>query len=80
MTLESDGGDLRELYANFFRVGHNAAEFLLDFGRAFEQEPDHFEQRIITTPSYAKVFSILLQESISDYERRFGTISEAEVP
>ncbi len=80
MPPESDNDELRELYANFFRVGHNSQEFLLDFGRKFEQEEEHFEQRIITTPGNAKVLSDLLQKSVSAYEGRFGKIAQGEEP
>jgi hypothetical protein len=78
MASETDSGDLREFYANFFRVGYNALEFLLDFGRQFEQEPEHFDQRVITTPSHAKVLSDLLQQSVSAYEERFGEIANGK--
>ncbi|HEX6895387.1 MAG TPA: DUF3467 domain-containing protein [Bryobacteraceae bacterium] len=79
MPPESDS-ELRELYANFFRVGYNSQEFLLDFGRKFEQEEERFGQRIITSPGNAKLLSDLLQRSVSDYEVRFGKISEGEEP
>ena len=73
-----DGGEIRELYANFFKVGHNASEFLLDFGRQFDQEPEQFYQRIVTSPGHAKALSGLLQKSVSEYEGRFGQIPEDE--
>ena len=78
MADDDDRGELFELYANFFKIGYNASEFLLDFGRRFEEEPEQFYRRIITSPGHAKALSLLLQKSISDYEQRFGTIPKDE--
>lgn len=64
-------------YANAFQVGHNAFEFLLDFGQvAPESEKAHFHTRIITGPVYAKAFSETLQKSIERYEQTFGPIPQ----
>ncbi len=62
-------------YANAFQVGHNAFEFLLDFGQVTpESEKIHFYTRIITSPTYAKALLGTLQESIDRYEQTFGAI------
>ena len=62
-------------YANFFQVGYNTFEFLLDFGQvAPESEQPQVHTRIITSPVYAKAFSEILQESITQYEQTFGVI------
>ncbi len=62
-------------YANYFEVGHNAFEFLLDFGQCY---PDHqhvrLHTRIVTSPIYAKVLLETLRESLDRYEQTFGTI------
>lgn len=78
--MDPDAGNEegRELYANYFRVGFNSAEFLLDFGRHFEGGPDYFYQRIITAPLHAKELSALLAQSLFSYEERFGTIRESD--
>lgn len=68
--------ELRELYANYFRIGFNAAEFLIDFGRHFDRAEERLYQRIITNPSSAKTLSRLLREAIDGYEAKFGTIRE----
>lgn len=66
-------------YANNFKVGHNAFEFLLDFGQSYAQSAEApFHTRIVTTPVYAKIFSQILQESIGRYEQIFGTIPDAD--
>jgi len=66
-------------YANVFKVGHNAFEFLLDFGQ-FYPEPgvSQLHTRIITAPTYAKALLQTLRESIEQYEQTFGSIAEQE--
>lgn len=74
-----DSGQPNGRYANYFTVGHNAFEFLFDFGQIHtqgRQAPLH--TRIITTPVYAKTFLALLQESIDQYEQLFGTIPDGD--
>ena len=61
-------------YANYFEIGHNAFEFILDFGQMYKCEISEFHTRIITNPVYAKAFLISLKESIDNYERDFGKI------
>ena len=62
-------------YANYFKVGHNAVEFLLDFGQFYsEREYPLLHTRIITNPSYVKVLVKTIQESLLRYERAFGRV------
>jgi hypothetical protein len=63
-------------YANYFTVGHNAVEFLLDFGQ-FYPEAEHatLHTRIITSPQYAMALLETLREAIERYEQSFGAIS-----
>jgi hypothetical protein len=66
-------------YANHFKVGHNAFEFILDFGQNYAQaKPAPLHTRIITTPAYAKSLLGLLQESIDRYEQLFGAIPNGD--
>jgi len=68
--LESN--PLEGKYVNYFEVGHNAFEFILDFGQFYgEDEEPQLHTRIITSPAYAKVFLETLRESIEQYERSF---------
>ena len=70
---EHDG--LEGRYANYFKVGHNAVEFLLDFGQFYpEGERAQLHTRIITGPAYAKALLDILRESIDQYEQAFGAI------
>lgn len=62
-------------YTNFFKVGHSAFEFVLDFGQSYtEDQSEHFHTRLITSPFYAKVLAKLLLDSINQHEQRFGNI------
>lgn len=69
------GPKLNGRYANFFKVGHNAFEFVFEFGQSQgESEDASVHTRIVTAPGYAKTFMETLRESIAQYEREFGTI------
>lgn len=70
--LESN--PLEGKYANYFKVGHNAFEFILDFGQLYEknQEPQ-LHTRIITTPAYADALLATLQAAIVQYELTFAS-------
>jgi hypothetical protein len=67
---------IRELYSNYFRVGFNSVEFLVEFGRQFEGIDERFYLRVITGPAHAKALLRLLEGSVSGYEERFGPIAE----
>jgi hypothetical protein len=66
-------------YANYFEVGFNAFEFLMDFGQLYmgEQDP-RMQVRIVTSPFYARRLLGVLQGSISQYEERFGRVAAEE--
>lgn len=66
------------VYANRFEIGHNAFEFLFDFGQEFEAagETRALHLRVATAPAYAKAFRALLDQSIDQYEALFGPIAE----
>jgi hypothetical protein len=74
-----DNGQPNGRYANYFTVGHNAFEFLFDFGQLHTKGwPAPVHTRIIMTPVYAKSLLGILQESVDQYEQMFGTISEED--
>jgi len=77
MHGSTQGGGIEGKYANYFQVGHNAFEFLLDFGQVYSDgKQEHFHSRIVTSPSYAKELLKVLAESIEQYERTFGSRGE----
>ena len=64
-------------YANCFKVGHNAFEFLIDFSQSYpESEEVKLHTRIITGPAYAKALLETLGESIRQYEKKYGKIDK----
>jgi len=75
-TNENEG-----LYSNFFRIGYNTFEFILDFGQSYiESERESLHTRIVTAPSYAKALIEVLQQSVAEYERKFGPIPPSSGP
>jgi hypothetical protein len=68
-------GTVEGKYANHFQIGHNAFEFVLDFGQLFADDAaERFHTRIVTSPRHAKEVLTLLRESINEYECSFGSI------
>ena len=61
-------------YANYFQIGHNGVEVVLDFGYGYDEEHSSLHTRIVTTPRYAKALLQLLHESLERYEQAFGSI------
>lgn len=62
-------------YANYFKVGHNAFEFILDFGQSYTENMEvRYFARIITSPDSIKDLFKILQESIVQYEQKYGAI------
>jgi hypothetical protein len=68
---------LEGTYANYFAVGYNEHEFVIDFGQSYS-ESEHAElcTRIVTGPVYAKAFLKILRESIETFETTYGRISD----
>jgi hypothetical protein len=65
-------------YANYVEVGHNAFEFVIEFGQRHDGQPRGRRLRIVTTPVFAKEFLRVLGDSIAKYERAFRPIGEPE--
>ena len=64
-------------YANYFAVGYNAVEFLLDCGQCYgDSASARVHTRIVTSPIYAQALFAALGKSLSEYERAFGSIPE----
>jgi hypothetical protein len=70
-----NGSPTREgKYTNCFQIGHNAFEFLLEFGQSYADQPELMHTRLVTSPAFAARLSELLVEALSEYESRFGPI------
>lgn len=64
-------------YANYFEIGHNAAEFVFDFGQAYSMvDARQVHTRIVTSPTYAKALLRLLEHAIARHEQLHGDIHE----
>ena len=64
-------------YANYFEIGHNAAEFILDFGQVYSQaEGRQMHTRIVTSPAYAIALLRLLEKAVGRHEQIYGAIRE----
>jgi len=79
MSHEEESSTIEGKYANYFKVGHNAFEFILDFGQLFaETSQEKVHTRIITSPTYARELLEVLRDSVQKYERTFGEIRPPE--
>jgi hypothetical protein len=62
-------------YANYFHVGFNAYEVVLEFGQHYEgDEIPRIHNRIVTAPGYASALLRVLQTAVTQYEQKFGQI------
>ena len=62
-------------YANFFQIGHNVAEFLLEFGL----EDGSIHTRVYVSPQHAHILSNLLVETLRRHEQLFGPVAKPDV-
>lgn len=64
-------------YANYFEVGHNAFEFLLDAGQVEPQSGQvQLLSRIAVSPVHAKLLARLLSQAIEQFERAHQDIPD----
>jgi hypothetical protein len=67
------------LYANYCEIGHNAFEFLIDFGQFRPEESTiQLHSRIVSGPVQAKIFARMLMRAIERYEAEHGTIADLD--
>ncbi|SRR6266566_809916 len=69
---------LEARYANYFEVGHNAYEFIVDFGQ-YQPQGDavRIQTRVVTGPVFAKLLLGLLAQAVARFEIEHGAIEEA---
>lgn len=66
-------------YANYFEIGQNAFEFILDFGQFYAEDDEaRFHTRIIMGPAYAGALLDTLRKAIDRYIDSYGPIPERE--
>ena len=61
-------------YANYFEIGLNQEEIIIDLGQAYG-ESSSLHTRIITSPAHAKQLTELLDRSLRQYERVYGPVA-----
>jgi hypothetical protein len=66
----------KAVYANYFQVGQNACEVVLDFGYAHDEKHVAWASRVVTSPQYAKALLRLLEASLEQHEARYGPVDE----
>lgn len=75
---DSPGGDPEGRYANYFRIGFNAYEFVIDFGQEYAPGSERIHTRIVTSAPLARNLSETLEKSLRDFDSRFGPAKEGE--
>ena len=68
---EDPTGPIEAKYANFFQVGFNDVEFLLEFGQDLEGGPK-IHTRVVLSPANVGSFLRLTTESWMSFEERYG--------
>jgi hypothetical protein len=64
------------VYSNYFQVGHNAVEFLFDFGQHYADAAPRMHTRVVMSPIYARALSETIDESLERYEAVYGPIPD----
>ena len=68
-----DSESIEGKYANYFQIGHNAVEFIVEFGQLYSDDTAPLlHTRIITSPSYAINLLKLLTEALAEHEVHYG--------
>ena len=81
MDHEGKGGQPNKLpegrYANYFKIGYNAFELIIDCGQCYaENEQPQLHTRIITSLAYGKALLKTLRDSLEEYEKVYGRVGE----
>jgi hypothetical protein len=64
-------------YANYFRIGYNDLELIIDCGQCYgDNDEPQLHTRLITSPAYGKALLKTLQVSLEEYEKAYGRIGE----
>jgi len=64
-------------YVNYFKIGHNAFELIIDCGQCYaDNEEPRLYTRIVTSPAYGKALLKTLRDSLEEYEKAYGFLGE----
>jgi len=76
-TSMQESDKLEARYANYFQIGQNAVEFIIEFGQFYPDEATPLlHTRIVTSPVYAKTLIALLQKALVQHEDQLGPVRE----
>ena len=79
LEIKLDDEVAQGVYANLAVVNHSDAEFVIDFIFMQPQAPRaKVRSRIITSPQHVKRLINVLEENLSRYEKRFGSVVSQE--
>ncbi len=68
-------------YSNMVMISHNKNEMFFDFIQTFPHDPRaKVQQRIVMTPTHAKLFLQALQDNIDRFEGNFGEVTVPQRP
>lgn len=75
LQVQMDDDVAQGVYINMAMVNHSETEFTIDMIYIQPQQPKaKVRTRIITSPKHCKRLLLALQDNISKYEAKFGTI------
>jgi hypothetical protein len=81
IQIEIDPVTANGVFVNMAMVNHTETEFTLDLAYIQPQAPKAtVRARVITTPKHLKRLLHAIQENVSRYEARFGTIDLGDAP
>ena len=64
-------------YANYFKVGYNAFELIIDCGQCYADDAaPQLHTRIVTSPAYGKALLKTLTDSLEEYQKNYGRSGE----
>jgi hypothetical protein len=72
-ATEGDAG-LEARYANYFKVGQNSTEFLLQFGQFHPGAELVWLIRVVISPLFVKELFQLVAEAVELHEAQYGPI------
>ena len=77
-TSKGDEPKPEARYANYFRIGFNAWEFVIDFGQEYSPDREQIHTRIVTSTPLARNLSETLERSLHEHDDQFGKPETSE--
>lgn len=81
IQIELDQDTAQGMYVNMAMVNHSESEFTVDFIYVQPQAPKaKVRARIISSPKHTKRLLMALQDSVAQFERKYGNIDVSGPP